>query len=268
MKYEIKLEQFEGPLDLLLHLIKVNEVDIYNIHIHKITDQYMEYIKDIDVTNMEYTSEFLVMAATLLEIKSKMLLPSRDLDNFSELFDGSDPRTDLVQKLLDYKKYKEASVFFKEREDFFGRTYYKEQEDLSPYTRVMTIEELNDNLDKELLMEGLRRVLLNTSKNDNHRGTFFKRLKRDNFTVDEKLFYIKDRLVKEDEFTFDSLFPKEDLLREEVIVSFLAVLELLKLKEIKIKQDKIFDEIIIYKNKNCTEISDFDDNENASDILN
>lgn len=253
MTYEIKLEQFEGPLDLLLHLIKINEVDIYNIHIHKITDQYMEYIEHIDVSNMEYTSEFLVMAATLLEIKSKMLLPSRDLDNFSDLIDSSDPRTDLVQKLLDYKKYKEASVFFKDREDFFGRIYYKEQEDLTPFAKVMTLEELNDNLDKELLMEGLRRVLLNTSKSDEHRGHFFKKLKRDSFTVDEKLFYIKDRLVKEKEFTFDSLFPKENLLREEVIVSFLAILELLKLKEIKIKQDKIFDAIIIFRNENKQE---------------
>lgn len=256
MKYEIKLEQFEGPLDLLLHLIKINEVDIYDIHIHKITDQYMEYIEHIDVTNMEYTSEFLVMAATLLEIKSKMLLPSRDLDNFSDLIDSSDPRTDLVQKLLDYKKYKEASAFFKEREDFYGRIYYKEQEDLSPFAKVMTLEELNDNLDRELLMEGLRRVLLNSTKSDDHRGTFFKKLKRDSFTVDEKLFYIKDRLIKEEEFRFDSLFPKENLQREEVIVSFLAILELLKLKDIKIRQDKIFDDIFILRNKEKKEQTD------------
>ncbi|MGB3367135.1 MAG: segregation/condensation protein A [Acidaminobacteraceae bacterium] len=253
MTYEIKLEQFEGPLDLLLHLIKINEVDIYDIHIHKITDQYMEYIECIDVTNMEYTSEFLVMAATLLEIKSKMLLPSRDLDNFSDLIDSSDPRTDLVQKLLDYKKYKEASVFFKEREDFFGRIYYKEAEDLAPFAKVMTLEDLNDNLDRELLMEGLRRVLLNTSKGDDHRSNFFKKLKRDTFTVDEKLFYIKDRLTRETEFTFDSLFAKENLSREEIIVSFLAILELLKLKDIKIKQDKSFELIIIYRNENKEE---------------
>lgn len=263
MKYEIKLEAFEGPLDLLLHLIRVNEIDIYDIPIHRITDQYMEYMDIIDVTNMESTSEFLVMAATLLEIKSKMLLPTKDLENFSELFDSNDPRTDLVQKLLEYKKYKEASAFFKEREDIYGRIYYKEQEDLAVYAKELTVEELNSGLERELLVEAIKKVLFNLDKNDNHRSSFFQKLKKDNFTVDEKITCITDRITREDKFSFDSLFKGENLIKEEVIVTFLALLELLKLKVIRIKQDSIFNEIMIYKRVE----SDVAVNENV-DVLN
>lgn len=242
MAYKIEIEAFEGPFDLLLHLIQVNEIDIYNIPIHEITQQYMAYIDDIEKLDMDLASEFLVMAATLLEIKSKMLLPNHEEDALYEQFDLDDPRQDLVRKLVEYKQYRGAATFLKDREDSHSRVVFKEQEDLSPYVREITNEELNQDLDAQLLVEAVQRILRNLNKEDSSRKGFFHKLQRDLFTVDEKMDQIREKLQSFKRFAFTALFG-EEITRNEVIVTFLAILEMLKLKEVKLQQDQTFGDI-------------------------
>ncbi|BEP29055.1 segregation and condensation protein A [Helicovermis profundi] len=244
MEYSVKLENFEGPMDLLVHLIKVNKIDIHNIPISIITNQYMEYISEINIFNMDKTSEFLVMASTLLEIKSKMLLPSRSIDDFSDIFDNVDPRNDLVEKLLDYIKFKQASSYFKDRELAYGNTFYKNQEDLNKFIVNKSLEEINKDLDKEVLLNAMKKLILNLPEIDKKRKVFFEKLKKDKFTVDEKLNLIKEKIKLNKRISFDSLFSIHKT-KEEIIVTFLALLELLKLNRIKVFQDKIFEEILI-----------------------
>ncbi|WP_430886453.1 segregation and condensation protein A [Fusibacter sp. JL216-2] len=247
MAYEIKLEAFEGPFDLLIHLININEIEVHDIPIHQITMQYLEYLDAMQDLDMDIASEFLVMAATLIEIKSKMLLPSRDDEDYQTMFDLGDPRADLVMKLVEYKKYKNVASFFKGREKEFGKTILKDQEDLEPFVKKYTNEELNSGLESDLLIEAVKRILNNVNKEDQGRKGFFQSLKRDAYTVEQKMDLIRDRILSSERIYFETLFA-EDYIKSEVIVTFLAILELLKLKTVKIKQDKLFDRIEIYRN--------------------
>ncbi len=251
MSYKISIDAFEGPFDLLIHLIQINEVDIYNIPIHEITQQYMEYMEGIDRLDMDTASEFIVMAATLLEIKSKMLLPQHEDESIFLQFDMEDPREDLVRKLVEYKQYREAAGFLRDREDIYSKAHYKEQEDLAPYVRQVTKEELNQGLEAELLVEAIKRVLRNIDKEDGSRKGFFHKLQRDLFTVDEKMSAIRDKLSAFKQFSFRSLFS-EEVTKNEVIVTFLALLEMLKLKEITLKQEKTFGEIQLIRRFEAT----------------
>lgn len=246
MSYQINLEVFEGPFDLLFHLLEKNEVDIYDIPIHKITKQYLEYIDQMKVVDMDLASEFIVMAATLLEIKSKMLLPTSELEDINaELFD-KDPRRELVTRLLEYRKYREASEFFSSLERNHSRKAYRSQEDLLSYFEEPTLDEINSGLLADLLVEAMKRILSNLTKEDMKRKTFFNALKRDMFSVDEKFIFIKELLAERKKLLFIDTF-KQNPSREEVIVSFLAVLELLKQKFIGIEQEKQYSDIVLYR---------------------
>ncbi len=245
MGYEIKLKTFEGPLDLLFHLIEKNEIDIYNIPISEITNQYLEYINSIQNLDMEVASEFLVMAATLLEIKSKMLLPNPVEEQLEFEADGIDPRRDLVVKLIEYKKFKTAADFFKEREDLHGRILFKAQEHLEDYIDKKNVLIENVSFEKEILINAVNRLLKKANREDQNRKEFFKELKRDIYTVDEKIVLIRNMIINKDEIGFNDLCQNDNS-KLEIIVTFLALLELLKLKEIKIEQSKIFGEISIY----------------------
>jgi len=248
MAYEIKVEAFEGPFDLLIHLIQINEIEIHDIPIHQITMQYLEFLDAMQDMDMDVTSEFLVMAATLIEIKSKMLLPSRESDDYQTQFDLGDPRADLVVKLIEYKKYRNVAGFLKGRETEFGKVVFKPQEDLEPFVRTFTNDELNTDMESDLLIEAVKRLLLNVNKEDQGRKDYFHSLKRDLYTVDQKMDLIRDRIQSDEHIFFESLFD-EDINKSEIIVTFLAILELLKLKTVLIKQDKIFDRIEIIRNK-------------------
>lgn len=245
MNYEVKLETFEGPFDLLYHLIEKNEIDIYNIPISEITEQYLKFLNQMKSLDMDVASEFLVMAATLLEIKSKMLLPNPIEEQLEFDLQGIDPRRDLVIKLIEYKKYKNIASFLKDREDTYGKVYFKSQEQLEEYVNKDLVEKTELNLEEEVLIKAVKRAIQKISKLDMHRKKFFKELKRDVYTVEEKISLLKSKLDKEKSIKFIDLF-NEDCCRLEVVVTFLALLELLKLKSINIKQDKIFDEIFIY----------------------
>ncbi len=248
MAYEVKVEAFEGPFDLLIHLIQISEIEIHDIPIHQITMQYLEYLDAMQELDMDVTSEFLVMAATLIEIKSKMLLPSREEDEYQTQFDLGDPRADLVMKLVEYKKYRNVAGFFKGRETEFGKAVFKEQEDLEPFVRRFSNGELNTEMEKDLLVEAVKRILNNMNKEDQARKGYFQSLKRDQYTVEDKMNLIKERVLSHESLYFESLF-EEDHVKSEVIVTFLAILELLKLKAVIIKQDNLFDRIEIFRNK-------------------
>ena len=240
MKIEVQLDAFEGPLDLLLHLISKEEIDIYDIPIVNITDQYIEIVSQSKM-DMDTTSEFLVMAATLLEIKSKMLLPNHQMEEYQLSFDEADPRQELVKRLVTYKRFKEAALRLQENEGVLDEVVFKDQEELSKFVRLVPEEEIA--LDQALLMEALNRVLAKMKRFDEQRSQFFGKIKRDMFTVEEKINLIETRIKIEDLY-FESLLS-ENFTKEEVVVTFLALLEMLKLGRIIIKQEALFDPILI-----------------------
>lgn len=245
MSIEVKLKTFEGPLDLLLHLITRDEIDIYDIPIVSITSQYLEAIDDIDLLDMELASEFIVMASTLLEIKSKMLLPDKgDLEVYD--YSSEDPRQELVRRLVAYKKFKDMAGLLRETEGTLDEVIFREQDDLGKYIENVPVAELNQSLESTLLIEAVKRLVLKMNRFDEVRQDYFKGIKRDVFTVDEKITRVRARLNGEETFPFSSLFDTR-ISKEEVVVTFLALLELLKLKEISIVQEALFDEIMISK---------------------
>jgi len=245
MSIEIKLEAFEGPLDLLLHLITRDEIDIYDIPIVSITKQYLEAIGDIDQMDLESATEFIVMAATLLEIKSKMLLPDKGAVDVYE-YAIEDPRQELVKRLVEYKKFKDVANALRETEGTLDEVLFREQEDLNQYIKNVPVIQLNDSMDSTLLIEAVKRLLLKMNRFDDIRQKYFKGIKRDTYTVEDKISRVRQRLLTEEAFEFNMLFG-EVITKEEVVVTFLALLELLKLKEITIQQECIFGEIMIQK---------------------
>lgn len=245
MRIDIKLDAFEGPLDLLLHLITREEVDIYDIPIVSITAQYFEAIKDVDILDLDFASEFIVMAATLLEIKSKMLLPDQNEMEVYE-FAHEDPRLELVKRLVAYKLFKEMAMQLRNTEGTLDEVIFREQDDLNQYIQNVPKSELNKDLEASLLVEAVKRLMIKMNRFDENRQTYFKGIKRDHFTVEDKFKQIRFELKRLGNFNFSMLFG-ESITKEEVVVTFLALLELLKLKEIRIKQSELFGEIEISK---------------------
>lgn len=225
MAYNIKLDIFEGPLDLLLHLIKKNEVDIYDIPIAVITEQYLEYIDIMKEMNLEFAGEFLVMAATLVHIKSKMLLPV-DTVAPEEEEEGVDPREELVRRLLEYRRYKEAA------KDLGGRRILGR--DVFTRGSEVDFDELEEgaglaNVSVFDLMEALKTVLARAPKERAIELTV------ERFKIADKINFVMERLSSDKSATFTSLFDN-DATRGEIIVTFLAILELCKLVLIKVHQ--------------------------------
>lgn len=235
MSYKVKLEVFEGPLDLLLHLIREEELDIYDIPITRITAQYLEYLNLMEMLDLDIAGEFLVMAATLMQIKSKMLLPP-DPDGLESV--EADPRAELVKRLLEYKSFKEAAENLKSFENSRGNIFTRygvepEMEDGdSPFVDISLFE----------LMTAFAKVLRNLPKDIIHEVT------REEFSVAEKVHDIFHRLAKKPRIYFSELF-RTARSKNEVIVIFLALLELVRLKEVIASQDMQFGEIEITRNE-------------------
>ncbi|MBI5345338.1 MAG: segregation/condensation protein A [Deltaproteobacteria bacterium] len=220
----IKLDIFEGPLDLLLHLIKRNEVDIYDIPIASITGQYLDYIELLKDMNLDFAGEFLVMAATLVHIKSKMLLPL-DTEAGADPEEGPDPRAELVQRLIEYQRYKEAAQELNAKL-LLGRDVFLRGHEIT----LSGMEETGFvNVTVFDLMEALKGVLARAPK---ERGI---ELTVERFSIADKINYILDVLSAGKSAAFVSLFP-EGAAKGEIIVTFLAVLELAKLLLIKVHQ--------------------------------
>jgi segregation and condensation protein A len=230
--YTFRLEMFEGPLDLLLHLINKNELDITNIPIALITNQYLEYLKLMKVLNLDIAGEYLLMAATLLHIKSKMLLPSSSEQEEEE---GEDPRAELVRRLLEYQKYKKAAVELERRplldRDVFIRLISVDAEEPAEEERVeVSLFEL---------LEAFRQVL------ERVKAETFHEVILERLSVEEKIQEILSLLQMEKRsIAFHLLFP-EQASRREVIITFLAILELVKMKLIRIFQSAPFETIRI-----------------------
>ena len=247
MAYEIHLAAFDGPFDLLLHLIQKNEIDIYDIPIVEITNQYLEYINEMKRQDLNIMSEFLVMAATLLDIKCKMLLPKE----VNEEGEEEDPRAELVQKLLEYKMYKYMSYELKDRQVdaahilFKGRTLPKEIEDYRP---PVDMQELLGDADLAKLQELFKTVMRRQEdKIDPVRSTFGK-IEKDEVDMDLKTTYVEAYIQTHKTFSFMALLEKQKS-KMEVIVTFLVVLELMKLGRIFIVQENTFDDILITSNE-------------------
>ena len=243
MGIPVKLQVFEGPLDLLLHLIEKNKIDIYDIPIVEITNQYMEYIKAMQKEDLNIMSEFLVMAATLLDIKCRMLLPKE----VNEEGEEEDPRQELVEQLLEYKMYKFMSYELKDRELDGDRVMYKSAtipDEVKGYVPPVNLDELLGDLTLVQLNRIFKEVMKRQeSKVDPVRSKFGK-IEKEEVTLPDKLDYVTEYARSLRKFGFRALLKKQSS-KVQVVVTFLAILQLMKEGVIFIEQDQPFDEIMI-----------------------
>ena len=243
MAISVKLEAFEGPLDLLLHLIEKNKVDIYDIPIVEITEQYLDYIKAMETEDMNVMSEFLVMAATLLDIKCRMLPPKE----VNEEGEEEDPRAELVQKLLEYKMYKYMAYELKDRQMDAEKTWFKERtmpKEIEDYRPPIDMETLLGDANLGKLQELFKMVMRRQEdKIDPVRSTFGK-IEKDEIDMDVKTAYVEEYIKHHRTFSFMELMEKQHS-KMEVIVTFMVILEMMKMGKITIVQENTFDDIWI-----------------------
>ena len=241
--YAVKLEVFEGPLDLLLHLIKQNEIDIYDIPIARITDQYLEYIKVMESLDLDVAGEFVLMAATLMEIKSKLLLPPEPTQDEEE---PVDPRAELVERLLEYQRYKEVAETFKEWEACRQKVFVRSAAD---YTEGYELPLVLADVKAEDLIGALRRLLDEVGEGTDQVTSIQKR----RITVRLKMREIWRKVcARPDGVLFENLF-EGDRTVQDVVVTFLALLELLRQSKIGVRQQGLFSEIHIFRMETAEE---------------
>lgn len=243
MELAVKLEAFEGPLDLLLHLIEKNKVDIYDIPIVEITKQYMEYVEAMDKEDLNLVSEFLVMAATLVDIKCRMLLPKEINEEGEEI----DPREELVAKLIEYKMYKYASFELRDRQLYAGKSLYKVPtipDEVMQYRPPVDLDELLQDVDLQKLNDVFQMVLKRqVDKIDPIRSKFGK-IEMEEVSLTDKIDYVKSYTKKRKKCSFKQMLQTQKS-KMNVIVTFLAVLELIKNGSITVSQEHTFDDIVI-----------------------
>jgi segregation and condensation protein A len=248
--YQVKLDSFTGPLDLLLHLIRKNEINIYDIPIALITQQYLEYIYIMKDLNLSLAGEFLVMAATLVQIKSRMLLPKEEVEAQEEE-EGEDPRSELVRRLVEYQQYKEAAGQLSEQERLWRDMFRREpmvQEKSPPREILLEDVGLFD------LLEALQDVLTRTESRE------LIEITPEALTVQDRINSILERLETESSLTFSALFD-DVLTRSMVIVTFLAILELVRIRLVRVYQGDYFGPIHItraFLSEGVTELSSND----------
>ena len=243
MAIPVKLEVFEGPLDLLLHLIEKNKVDIYDIPIVEITEQYLDYIRKMETQDMNVMSEFLVMAATLIDIKCRMLLP-REGDEEGE---EEDPRAELVQKLLEYKLYKYMSFELRDRQVDAARNLYREQKlppEVAAYRHPVDYKELIGDMTLSRLHEIFKSIIRRQENKIDPMRSKFGDIEKEEVSLEDKMSSVEAYIQEHKSFGFRKLLEKQSS-KMEVIVTFLIILELMKTGKIAISQESIFDEIQI-----------------------
>lgn len=244
MGIPVKLEVFEGPLDLLLHLIDKNKIDIYDIPIVTITDQYLEYIESIKIEDMDTLSEFLVMAATLIRIKSKMLLPPEEEEETEE---PEDPRQELVERLLEYKMYKYASYELKDKHMEASRVLFKDQDmpdEVIDWEEEVDTQALLDGVTMRKLQDIFEMVIRRREDKVDPIRSKFGKIEKEKVSVEERMTAITEYAAREGKFSFRNILERQSS-RSFVIVSFLAILELMKTGVLWIEQEQPFDDIII-----------------------
>ena len=243
MAIPVKLEVFEGPLDLLLHLIDKNKIDIYDIPIVVITEQYLDYIRQMEQSDMNIMSEFLVMAATLIDIKCRMLLP-KEVDEEGE---EEDPRAELVQKLLEYKMCKFMSAELRDRQVDAARNLYREQHlppEVAAYRAPVNYEELIGDMTLSRLHEIFKSIIRRQEEKIDPIRSQYGNIEKDEIDMDVKTLYVEAYAREHKQFSFRKLLEKQAS-KMEVIVTFLIILELMKTSKITISQENIFEDIFI-----------------------
>lgn len=243
MAIPVKLEAFEGPLDLLLHLIEKNKVDIYDIPIVEITNQYLEYIKAMQEEDLNIMSEFLVMAATLVDIKCRMLLPAEVNEDGEE----EDPRAELVQKLLEYKMYKYMSFELKDMQLETGFSLCKSETlpaDVKNFREPIDYEQLVGDMNLNKLHEIFNFMMQRKEDKIDPIRSQYGNIEKDEIDMEAKASYIENFIRLRKKFSFKELLEKQNS-KVELIVTFLIILELMKTGVITIVQDDLFDDIQI-----------------------
>lgn len=252
MDIVFKLETFEGPLDLLLHLIEKNKMDIFDIRISEITEQYLEYIKQMEQQDMNVTSEFLVMAATLLDIKCRMLLPREKTEEGEEI----DPRAELVEQLLQYKMAKYMAYELKDRQLDAEHNFYKEKstipKEILDYKEPVDYEKLMGDMTLKKLNSIFHEMMKRNEDRIDPIRSKFGNVEKDEIQLEGKTNYILEYLNSHDECSFRELLEKQHS-KLEMIVTFLVVLELMKIGSIEVMQDATFSDILI-RRKNSEEV--------------
>ncbi len=243
MSLSVKLEAFEGPLDLLLHLIEKNKVNIYDIPIAMITDQYMDYLHKMQEYQMDNMSEFLVMAATLLRIKSAMLLPAEEPEDEEEL----DPRAELVEKLLEYKMYKYASQELKDRQIDAAKHLYRGEQipkEVASFKEEVKAEDVIGDLQLAKLNEIFRDVMRRQENKIDPIRSKFGKIVKEEVNFKERVIRIQEYGIKHRRFSFRRLLERAGD-KIEVIVTFLGILELIHMGRMCIKQSALFEDFEI-----------------------
>lgn len=249
---EVKLEAFEGPLDLLLHLIEKNQVNIYDIPIVMITEQYMDYISRMQKNDMDVMSEFLVMAAELLNIKSKMLLPKEEVVDEEE----EDPRAELVRRLIEHKMFKYISNELKDRQFNASKVMFKEAtipDEISDYDEPVDVSELLSDVTLQRLQGIFNMVIKKQEDKIDPIRSKFGNIEKEEINLVDKISYIDSYGRQHPTFSFRKLLEKQ-CGKMEVIVTFLGVLELIRMGRISIFQENTFDDITIEYNSDCEEL--------------
>lgn len=243
MGIPVKLPVFEGPLDLLMHLIEKNKIDIYDIPIVEITDQYLEYVQQMEYEDLNVVSEFMVMAATLIDIKCRMLLPKEVNEDGEE----EDPRDELVQQLLEYKMYKYMSYELRDRMAEASRNIYKEPtlpKEVKQYKVPVDPQELLNGMTLDRLHEIFQAILRRQEDKIDPIRSKFGQIEREEVSLPEKMTFVEEYAVKNRRFSFKNLLERQ-FTKFQVIVTFLAVLELIKTGKIQISQEEVFGDIQI-----------------------
>ena len=237
----VALPSFEGPLDLLLYLVRKEEVDIYDIPIAKITEQYLQYLTMMEQMDLAVAGDFLVMAANLIYIKSRTLLPTQDRP--PEEAEEDDPRWDLIRQLIEYKKFKEAAGYLQKREEVQADVHYRTLPPLFVTDAPPETASVAQVLGKTTMLDlvkAFQKVL-----NRLQEAQKVTEIKEEIFTVADKIDFILSRLEKESQMLFSLLFA-ELASRNEIVVTFLALLELIRLKQVTVRQNTHFDDIEIH----------------------
>ncbi|MDO5156330.1 MAG: segregation/condensation protein A [Eubacteriales bacterium] len=238
-----KLQVFEGPLDLLLHLIEKNKVDIYDIPIVTITEQYLEYVSQMQENDMDVMSEFLVMAGTLLQIKSKMLLPKEEKEEVEE----DDPRAELVRRLLEYKMYKYAALELKDMELDASKNLYKKTtipKEVLDYKEEIDPAELVDGMTLSMLNDIFKSIMRKQVDKIDPIRSKFGTIEKEEINIEDRMVQIREEVRGLKGINFRTLLESQPT-RMNIIITFMSILELMKIGAITIRQEKIFGEIVI-----------------------
>ena len=249
MQIDFKLDAFEGPLDLLLVLIEKNKVDIYDIPIAEITDQYMTLVEEMKAENLDTLSDFLVMATTLLDIKARMLLPKEEDESGEEI----DPRTELVERLIEYQEYKMMAGELKEQYEDAGGAFYKDEsipDEVKHYKPQPDLEELLGKITLERLQETFTMVMKRREDMIDPIRSEFGDIEKEKVKISDRLAYVFSYGERKKKFSFRSLLETSSS-RHEVIVTFLACLELIKIGQVLVSQEVTFGDINMTWNEDC-----------------